>query len=198
MYDGCPSIHHSINDLQGTIQASKKKDKKSKKIRAVADDEIDGDASTLQTTLDTSAKLEDEWPEEEIKPKRGKKGKKEKKMEEEVVDEDMNDSAEPNLPVEVGVPLQPADTAVNIEDEWPEEDVKPKKGKKGKKGKKTVEEEENDLPNEVVIEKVSIEEKAEESPKPAPRSEEVKPPAEDAEEDDGELEDGAPKVKISQ
>ncbi|ORX39684.1 hypothetical protein BD324DRAFT_614592 [Kockovaella imperatae] len=51
---------------------------------------------------------------------------------------------EEDLDGDVGPVTEPVDTRVDPDDEWPEEDVKPKKGKKGKKGgaKKQVDEDE--------------------------------------------------------
>nr|ODN83863.1 translation initiation factor aIF-2 [Cryptococcus depauperatus CBS 7841] len=50
------------------------------------------------------------------------------------------------------------DTQPNPDDEWPEEDVKPKKGKKGKKGKRDQEEEEEDI--DAILEKAAADRKA--------------------------------------
>ena len=90
--------------------------------------------------------MDDEWPEEDVKPN-GKKGKKGGKK---AVTDDLDEGVEPNESRTESPAPQP-DTVVNIDDEWPEEDVKPK-GKKGKKGgKKTAakdvdEDEEEDVP----------------------------------------------------
>jgi len=75
--------------------------------------------------------IDDEWPEEDVKPKKGKKGKKGVKKAQQDDEED-----EPVVAAEPVDDAPQPETAVNIDDEWPEEDVKPKKGKKGKKGKK--------------------------------------------------------------
>lgn len=80
------------------------------------------------------ANLDDEWPEDDVKPKKGKKGKKSKKAVE------SEDEAEPEEEPEAPKEAERA----NLDDEWPEEDVKPKKGKKGKKGKKQAAEEDDD------------------------------------------------------
>lgn len=70
--------------------------------------------------------MDDEWPEEDVKPKKGKKkGGKKANVDEDV---DMDGTATPEAPA--------APEVANIDDEWPEEDVKPKKGKK-KGGKKS-------------------------------------------------------------
>ncbi|RXK39536.1 translation initiation factor aIF-2 [Tremella mesenterica] len=118
--------------------ASAKKDKKKKKKAQIGDenDEMEGKGSDVQTpAVDTTANLDEEWPEEDVKPKKGKKGKKGKKQMEE--DDDMNDGDVQT----VVSPTQP-ETAVNLDDEWPEEEVKGKKGKKGKNVKQSVQEEE--------------------------------------------------------
>ncbi|WVW83363.1 hypothetical protein I302_105382 [Kwoniella bestiolae CBS 10118] len=175
-------------DLMAMIaaNAAKKKDKKKNKKKYDFDeDEDQQDQDQPPAEVDTKPNLDDEWPEDDVKPKKGKKDKKNKKKAA-PVDED-EEMEEP--------PAAEPTTAVNIDDEWPEEDVKPKKGKKGKKGKKAVEEEEEDL--DAILEKAAAERRAAEeaakaaepTPTPAPAVE-----AEPAAEDDDEAGDDGPKI----
>lgn len=79
----------------------------------------------------------------------------------------------------------------NPDDEWPEEDVKPKKGKKGKKAKKQqVDEDEDEEVAEVEAEPVE-EEKPVEKAKPAEKD---KPAEEEVEDKDSD--DEGPKVGL--
>ncbi|WWC61356.1 translation initiation factor aIF-2 [Kwoniella dejecticola CBS 10117] len=172
-------------DLMAMIaaNAAKKKDKKKNKKQKYDFDD-DEDAPSPAAEVDTKPNLDDEWPEDDVKPKKGKKDKKNKKKNN-VVDED-EDMAEPPAASE-----EPS-TAVNLDDEWPEEDVKPKKGKKGKKGKKAQDDEEEDL--DAILEKAAAERKAAEEaakaaePTPAPAPE---PAAQADEDEDG---DEGPKI----
>ncbi|WWD10373.1 hypothetical protein V865_008508 [Kwoniella europaea PYCC6329] len=174
-------------DLMAMIaaNAAKKKDKKKNKKKYDFDEDEDQDEEQKAAAeVDTKPNMDDEWPEEDVKPKKGKKDKKSKKKA--VVDED-EEMEEPSAAA-----AEPP-TAVNIDDEWPEEDVKPKKGKKGKKGKKAVDEEEEDL--DAILEKAAAERRAAEAaakeaePTPAP----VAAP-EPAAEDDEDGGDDGPKI----
>lgn len=141
--------------------------------------------------MDTSVNPEDEWPEEDVKPKKGKKAKKGKKVEE---DEGMDLDAAPTSPPPESIPQPeaesaPADTTVHVDDEWPEEEVKPKKGKAGKKGKKTVD---NNVDDEAIVleEKKAAVETVPVSSEPVKEEEmEVVEP-----EANGEAEEDGPKV----
>ncbi|WWC69675.1 uncharacterized protein I206_103618 [Kwoniella pini CBS 10737] len=173
-------------DLMAMIaaNAAKKKDKKKNKKQKYDFDD-DEEEPSQSAEVDTKPNLDDEWPEDDVKPKKGKKDKKSKKKNN-VVDED-EDMAEPAPATE-----EPG-TAVNPDDEWPEEDVKPKKGKKGKKGKKVLDEEEEDL--DAILEKAAAERRAAEeaakAAEPAPVAE-SEPAA--AGEDDDEAGDDGPKI----
>ena len=86
---------------------------------------------------------------------------------------------------------EPVDTKPNLDDEWPEEDVKPKKGKKGKKGKKQAVEDDED--DESWFVKPDEKEKAAEEVPEVKEKAAPTPPPEDAE---AEAEDdGAPRVR---
>ncbi|KAK8869983.1 hypothetical protein IAR55_000553 [Kwoniella newhampshirensis] len=175
-------------DLMATIRASNaKKDKKKKKNKFDFDETANDDAdATPAPAADTKPNLDDEWPEEDVKPKKGKKGKKEKKK---VVDEDedMDEPAATAAAAESPA-IQQAEASANLDDEWPEEDIKPKKGKKGKKGKKNVEEDEEDI--DAILEKAAAERKAAE----ASKAEAAASPAADAEAEDGQGDDDGPKI----
>jgi len=80
---------------------------------------------------------------------------------------------------------------VNLDDEWPEEDVKPKKGKKGKKGKKVQQDEDEDDWFVKPEEKQEVKEEAKEEVKGEPKAA-ATPPVEAA--DAAEEEDEGPKV----
>ncbi|OCF72084.1 translation initiation factor aIF-2 [Kwoniella mangroviensis CBS 8886] len=175
-------------DLMAMIaaNAAKKKDKKKNKKKYDFDEDEDQDEERkAPAEVDTKPNMDDEWPEEDVKPKKGKKDKKSKKKA--VVDED-EEMEEP-----AAVAAEPP-TAVNIDDEWPEENAKPKKGKKGKKGKKAVDEDEEDL--DAILEKAAAERRAAEAaakeaePTPAPVA--TSEPA--AAEDDEEGGDDGPKI----
>lgn len=148
-----------------------------------------GDIEPIPPTS-TAVNMEDEWPEEDVKPKKGKKGKQAKKA----VEEDEDEIPTPAAPIEMDAP--PPETAVKLDDEWPEEDVQSKKGKKGKKGKaQKVDEDEDDW-------FVKAEEKKEEVAVPVVPTQETSVPAEvptgeEEEDGDGELDDGEPKVSNS-
>jgi translation initiation factor 5B len=133
---------------------------------------------------------DDEWPEEEVKPKKSKKGKK---ADDEPMELDEAPAASPALEL-APVPVQ---TAVNVDDEWPEDDVKLKKGKKGNKGKKTVDGDEDDWMNGTKEEKkVDVVAAAvDETPAPA-LVQEVETAAVEAEVD-GEPKDDGPKVSLT-
>jgi hypothetical protein len=130
-------------DRRLTIQSRIRKSKKKQRNTFADLDQEDNDNEDNKPAgiEETRANLDDEWPEEDVKPKKGKKGKKAKQVVE--VDED-EDEEKP-------------ETRANIDDEWPEEDVKPKKGKKGKKAKaQTVDdEEEEEEEKEVKAEEVA-------------------------------------------
>lgn len=85
----------------------------------------------------------------------------------------------------------PVDTAVNLDDEWPEEDVKPKKGKKGKKGKKQQQDEDEDDWFVKPEEKQEVKEEVKEDVKEEPKAV-ATPPVEPA--DAADEEDEGPKV----
>ncbi|WVQ98522.1 hypothetical protein IAU59_005648 [Kwoniella sp. CBS 9459] len=189
--DGDAPDDEEGGDLMATIRASAaKKDKKKKNKKADYDDDED-DAVPAPPAADTKPNLDDEWPEEDVKPKKGKKDKKSKKKAVVAEDEEMG---EPEPTAEAPEPTTEA-TAVNPDDEWPEEDVKPKKGKKGKKGKKQVEEDEDDI--DAVLEKAAAERKAAEAAmkvsEPTPAAVAAEPEAEAAEEQE-EGEDEGPKI----
>ncbi|WVQ70320.1 uncharacterized protein L199_008546 [Kwoniella botswanensis] len=174
-------------DLMAMIaaNAAKKKDnKKNKKKYDFDEDEDQDEDQKAAAEVDTKPNMDDEWPEDDVKPKKGKKDKKSKKKA--VVDED-EEMEEPSAAA-----AEPP-TAVNIDDEWPEEDVKPKKGKKGKKGKKAVDEEEEDL--DAILEKAAAERRAAEAAakeaEPTPASVAALEPAA---EDDEEGGDDGPKI----
>lgn len=143
----------------------------------------DGDAQDAPPQVDTKPNLDDEWPEDDVKPKKGKKGKKGgKKAAAEEDDVDMD--AEPVVQATPAEALKP-----DLDEEWPEEDVKPK-GKKGKKGKKVVEDDEDDW-------YVKQEEKKEEAPAvvgaaapPQAKAAEAEPAGDDQEDEN----DDGPKV----
>jgi translation initiation factor 5B len=123
------------------MRSRKDRKPKGKKSAPVSDDD---EPSTPVPKEAPQADIDDEWPEDDVKPKKGKKAKKDKKGGKKDLDEDedMDGSAV------LDVPAQPAEAPqADIDDEWPEDDVKPKKGKKGKKakgGKKADEEDEED------------------------------------------------------
>jgi len=130
--------------------------------------------------------MDDEWPEEDVKPKKGKKGKKGKKAQD-------DDDEEPVADAPVNETPQP-ETAVNIDDEWPEEDVKPKKGKKGKKGKKAQQDDDED--DWFVKQDEKKEETKEDVEKEAkPEVKQAAPAAAEPEADADEEDDG-PKVSM--
>ena len=178
---------------QGTIQASKKKDKKSKNKRVDLDEDGPNDAqSPAPVLLDTSVNPDDEWPEEDVKRKKGKRGKKEKKMDEEQDEMEVDAESIPMPTPVLEASSAPAVTLVNVDDDWPEEGMKPKKGKKGRGGKKTVDEHEDDWMNGTTeLKKDEVEEKKAPIPEPVENGEVT---AVDSEAD-GEPGDDGPKVK---
>jgi translation initiation factor 5B len=128
------SLIQSVPDLsQSAMRATKdrKKPKKSKQQHLSDDDEPAPAPAAAQ-----QASLDDEWPEDDVKPKKGKKDKK-KKGGATRMDRDEDDEGAPDADkMDADEAPQPAPAQVaNIEDEWPEDDVKPKKGKKDKKKK---------------------------------------------------------------
>ncbi|WRT66933.1 uncharacterized protein IL334_003898 [Kwoniella shivajii] len=138
------------------------------------DDEDAGEGGGLMSMLRSNAAKKE-------KKKKGKKGKVE-------VDEDEDEN------MEEPVAAQPS-TAVDLDDEWPEEEVKPKKGKKGKKGKKQVEEEEDDM--DAILEKAAAERRAAEAAAKEKEEEQkaaAEPEPEAAAEEEGEAEDDGPKI----
>lgn len=137
------------------------------------DDDEDKDEAAVDGIEATRANLDDEWPEEDVKPKKGKKGKKSKAVRADDEDEDMDESAAPS-----GVQTPAEETRVDLDDEWPEDDVKPK-GKKGKKGKTQKDDDED-------------EEKTAAVSAPAAPAATTAPAVDDAAEDDG-----APKARGS-
>ncbi|KIR53318.1 translation initiation factor aIF-2 [Cryptococcus gattii Ru294] len=173
--------------LMATIaaNAAKKDKKKKKKASKFADLDDEADEVEPPSAVDTKPNLDDEWPEEDVKPKKGKKGKKEKKRDVEE-DEELDE-----VPAPADEQPEPS-TAVNLDDEWPEEDVKPKKGKKGKKGKK-VEEEEEDI--DAILEKAAAERKAQEASN-APAKVEPEPEAEEAMDEGPKILSKAQKEKL--
>lgn len=137
--------------------------------------------------VDTKPNMDEEWPEDDVKPKKGKKGKKDKGRKATAGDEEGDEDVQmEEAPEKETAGLEA--TKVNMDDEWPEEDVKPKKGKKGKKGKggKVDDDEEEEQEKEQPVE--------EEVKAAAPKVEEkVEPPAG---EEDEEEEDAGPKVRL--
>jgi len=120
--------------LQATIRASaakKEKSKKKQKKQVYSDDDEEA-AAPARDDVDapsTAVNPDEEWPEEP--KKKGKKGKKGKKVVEEEEDEvDGDGDGDAAQPVELDLESK-APVRASLEDEWPEEDVKPK-GKKGK------------------------------------------------------------------
>ncbi|GMK55413.1 hypothetical protein CspeluHIS016_0204690 [Cutaneotrichosporon spelunceum] len=122
--------------LMAAIAAAKnkKKDKKKKKAQFEFEDEEGAESKEAER-----ADMDDEWPEDDVKPKKGKKGKKNTFD----FDDDEGAAAEPEAPAVDDFANKAAEKA-NLDDEWPEDDVKPKKGKKGKKGKKQQVEEDDE------------------------------------------------------
>ncbi|WVF72412.1 translation initiation factor aIF-2 [Kwoniella sp. CBS 6097] len=184
--DGDALDEEEGGDLMATIRASAAKKDKKKKNKKVDYDDDDEDAAP-PPAADTKPNMDDEWPEDDVKPKKGKKDKKSKKKAPVDEDKEMDEPA-----AEAPVPTTEA-TAVNLDDEWPEEDVKPKKGKKGKKGKKQVEEDEDDI--DAVLERAAAERRAAEAAmkvsEPTPAAAEPEP---EAAEEQEEGEDEGPKI----
>lgn len=92
-------------------------------------------------------------------------------------------------------PKQQVDTSVNPDDEWPEEDVKPKKGKAGKKakgGKKAAAADDDDESW------YAAPPKAEEEQKPASAPAAPAKEAAPADEQDEDAEDDGPKVSVGE
>jgi translation initiation factor 5B len=123
--------------------------------------------------------MHEEWPEDDVKPKKGKKDKKKGKKAAAIdEDEDMNGDQEE----QDATGIEEAPLKADLDEEWPEE-IKPKKGKKGKK--EAVEDDDEDW---YVGTK-------EEAPVPAPKEEKEETPAEPAAEaEEGAAEDGGAKV----
>ncbi|KAL7422181.1 eukaryotic translation initiation factor 5B [Cryptotrichosporon argae] len=182
--------------LMATIAAakSKKKDKKKNRSAAAEDDmdlDVDADANGGGAADDFSSKaperanVDDEWPEEDVKPKKGKKGKKGGKK---AAADDEDDTVEADQ-VDVAVDdfADKAPVKADLDDEWPEEDVKPKKGKKGKKGKKVEQDEDEDEFGLPVKKEEAAEVKDETKPEPVA-------PAADEEDKEEEEEEGGVKI----
>jgi len=111
-----------------------KKGKKDKKKGKKADEDEEPMEVDLKAKAPPKPSLDDEWPEEDVKPKKGKKakGKKGKDVDDAEEEQDIPAEEPPVVDLETKAPVK-----ADIDEEWPEEDVKPKKGKKakGKKGK---------------------------------------------------------------
>lgn len=104
--------------------------KSKKKRNNFADLDVEEDADSKPAGIeDVRPDIDDEWPEEDVKPKKGKKGKKAKKQQ---VDEDDEDEEEvPEVkaaPVKVETPVEQEKPAEKEVDEKDDDDEGPKVG----------------------------------------------------------------------
>ncbi|BEI85382.1 hypothetical protein CcaverHIS002_0507830 [Cutaneotrichosporon cavernicola] len=186
-FDALDDDEEGGGGLMAAIAAAKnkKKDKKKKKSQFAFEDEEAAESKEAER-----ADMDDEWPEDDVKPKKGKKGKKAKKNTFDFDDDDAEAAGEPEAPAADNFADKAAEKA-NLDDEWPEEDVKPKKGKKGKKGKKQqVEDDDDDDFLEKAAAEAATAKAAAEAEAAAKAAEAAKAAAAEEPEDDDEEEEG--------